>query len=126
MALTAQQIFKIGAALIAERPNDDPDMVEFSPSYLNIILQECLNAENSVREAEGRELLRCAPFIESLEAEIDYSNHLTRVAIPYALAANFYRESGDNYHEQQFRAEYVSAVNEAMVFSFKPIEDVYR
>lgn len=125
MALTAQQIFKIGAALIAERPNDDPDMVEFSPSYLNIILQECLNAENSVREAEGRELLRFAPFIESMDAEIDYNDHLTRVAIPYALAANYYRENGDNWHEQQYRNEYIAAVNDSMKFTFELIEDVY-
>lgn len=125
MALTAQQIFALGAALIAEKPGEDPDMVNFTPAYLNIILQEMLDIENSVREAEGRELLRFAPFVESLEAEIDYTDQLTRVAIPYALAANYYRENGDNWHEQQFRGEYIAAANAAIVFNFEQIEDVY-
>lgn len=123
--MTAQDIFTLGAALIAETPGEDPDMVKFSPHYLNIILQECLNVENSVRLDEGRELLSEAPFITNMGEVVDYAPQLTRVAIPYALAANYYRENGDNYHEQQYRAEYVSAVNDAVRYIPEVIEDVY-
>lgn len=124
--MTANDIFKIGAALIAETPGEDPDMVKFSPSYLNIILQETLNAENSIRAADDAELLQDAPFITDMGMEIPYHPHLTRVAIPYALAASYYRENGDNYHEQMFRAEYVAAVNDSMKYSVELIEDVYK
>ena len=123
--MTAQDIFTLGAALIAETPGEDPDMVKFSPHYLNILLQECLNVENSVRLFEGRDMLLEAPFITAMSDLVDYAPHLTRVALPYALAANYYRENGDNYHEQQFRAEYVSAVNEAVKYIPEAIEDVY-
>lgn len=123
--MTANDIFKIGAALIAETPGEDPDMVKFSPSYLNIILQECLATENSIRFDEEREELSVAPFVENMDMEIDYHPHLLRVAIPYALASNYYRENGDNYHEQQFRAEYISAVNDAMRYTITLCEDVY-
>lgn len=126
--MTANDIFKIGAALIAESVGEDPDMVKFSPSYLNIILQECLNAENSVRLSDGMETLAAAPFISGegdMNNEIAYNDHLTRVAIPYALASNYYRENGDNYHEMQLRAEYISAVNDSMRYNFELIKDVY-
>ena len=126
--MTANDIFELGAALIAETRGEDPDMVKFSPSYLNIILQECLNAENSVRLDEGRELLKEAPFLKQadMEKEIEYNSHLTRIAIPYALASNYYRENGDNYHEQQYRAEYIAAVNESMRLISKEIINVYE
>ena len=124
--MTANDIFKIGAALIAESVGEDPDMVKFTPSYLNIALQECLNAENSIRLSDGREPLAAAPFIDDMNAVVDYDAHLTRVAIPYALAANYYRENGDNYHEMQYRAEYISAVNDCTRYIVEQIEDVYR
>jgi hypothetical protein len=60
-----------------------------------------------------------------MDMEIDYHPHRLRVAIPYALASNYYRENGDNYHEQQFRAEYISAVNDAMRYTITLCEDVY-
>lgn len=123
--MTANDIFKTGAALIAERTGDDPDSAHFTPVYLSIILQECLDAENSIRASENRPLLARAPLIDNLAEAVDYDDRLTRVAIPYALAAHYYRESGDGYHEMQFRAEYISAVEESKRPSVGVITDVY-
>nr|DAL40736.1 MAG TPA_asm: hypothetical protein [Caudoviricetes sp.] len=123
--MTASDIFKTGAALLAEKPGEDPDTAYFTPTYLSIILMECLDAENTMREAEGKPTLETAPIITSLTQEIEYSDRLTRVAIPYALAAHYYRENGDNYHEQMFRAEYVSAVAECQRARSERIIGVY-
>ena len=123
--MTANDIFKTAAALIAERPGDDPDTSHFTVIYLNIILQECLSAENSMRKAEGEATLTSAPLIETLGDNIAYRDALTRTAIPYALAAHYYRESGDGYHETQFRAEYIAAVEECTRVSYGTVTDVY-
>lgn len=123
--MTGQDIYEIASSMIYERSGEDADSQEFSVPFLNITLQECLDVENSIRRYKGRAVLIEAPYITALSETIDYDGAITRVAMPYALASHFYREAMDNYNSQDFRARFISALNDARKHNVTLIEDVY-
>ena len=56
---------------------------------------------------------------------IEYADAITRVALPYGVAAQFFQEAMDNFQAENYRAKYISALNDARRLSFVPIVDVY-
>ena len=124
--MTANDIFKLGTALIQEKVGEDPDTSFFTPMFLTIALEECLGAENAYRLTKGEEELEEAPVIKSLTDEVPFMNgKLTKIALPYALASHYYRDNNDMTHEQMFRAEFVSAVMDATPFVTESVTDYY-
>jgi len=128
MAKTAEEIFKMAAALIYENAtgnNSDAESRAFTPDFLNIHLQECLNAENSIRRSLGETELTSAPWITDLATSIDYHDALTRVALPYACASHYYAESMNEERAMSFENEYKKARSNASVCVEEDITDVY-
>ena len=93
--------------------------------FLNLLLQECLEVENSIRIAEGLEPLEAAQKITGLNEEIIYHDAITRVALPYGVAAQFFQEAMDNFQSENYRAKYIAAINEARKLVFVDIVDMY-
>lgn len=125
MAKTAQQIFKMASALIYEGVDDDKESKAFTIDFLNIHLQECLAAENSIRRSKGEAELTEAPWIETIDASIQYHDPLTRVALPYACASHYYAEAMNEERAQYFDAKYQDAMAHASVFVEEDIVDAY-
>lgn len=123
--MTVKDIFALGAALISEEPGEDPDTEKFTPHYMNILLAETFDVENGIRRSLGEDELAEIPMVKKLTDEVPYHAKLTRIALPYGLAANYFRESGDNYHEVSFRGEYANAVNAADVYDSEMIKSCY-
>lgn len=95
------------------------------PSHFKPAAAGVPETENSIRRHEGRALLAAAQKIASLDETIDYADAITRVALPYGVAAQFFQEAMDNFQAENYRAKYVSALNDARKLSFEPIVDVY-
>ncbi len=123
--MTGQEIYETASAFLYEADGEDAESKKYSVPFLNLLLQECLETENSIRRHEGRALLAAAQKIASLDETIDYADAITRVALPYGVAAQFFQEAMDNFQAENYRAKYVSALNDARKLSFEPIVDVY-
>lgn len=107
---TVRDVYIMAAALIGDRENDDRDERDFAIPYMNILLQEALNCENSMRERDGQELLTVAPIL-GLDDEIPYHDELVLAAFPYGLAWQYHQDAGNLGLSAQYRNMFVAAVN---------------
>ena len=53
------------------------------------------------------------------------SDALTRIALPYGLASDVYRDADDNYRVKKFRDLYIAALEEAVRGEGETVVDVY-
>lgn len=123
--LTGKQIFGMAAAMVSENSATYADMLPFSIQYLNIILQECLEIENSIRRAAGETELTEAPWLATIDDEVTYHAQLTRTAFPYALLEHMYEEQMNYSMADKYRAKYEVALMRAEKMQFEDITDVY-
>lgn len=124
--MTAQQIFELASSFLYERDGDDADSKHFSLGFLNVLLQEALSVENSIRKHNGQDVLTSAPLLSALSETVPYADAITRVAFPYGLAANFYAEAMNTFQAENYRAKYVAALNEARKYTLDTIVNVYE
>lgn len=124
--MTAKDIYILASSFLYERDGEDADSKSFSLGFLNILLQESLETENSIRLFNGQEPLMSAPLIATMDDAINYSDEITRVALPYGLAAQFFQEAMDNFQAENYRAKYISALNSARKLTFTPIKNIYN
>lgn len=106
-----------------EEDGEDLDSKKFSLPFLNILLQESFNAENSIRKALGEEILAQAPLLQSLDEEIPYHDSITKGALPYGLAWQYRVEAMDNYWAAVYRNLFETAINQATMFSWVGLDD---
>lgn len=111
--MKAQNIYEIASSFLYEVDGEDTDSKKFAVGFLNILLQETLNCENSIRLWKDMETLDEAPFLTSLNDDIPYQPELTRVALPYGLASWYFQEAMDNFQAENYRNKYLAAVAEA-------------
>lgn len=123
--MTGQDIYETASAFLYEADGEDAESKRYSVLFLNLLLQECLEVENSIRIFKGIEPLEIAQKIETLSEEIIYSDSITRVALPYGVAAQFFQEAMDNFQAENYRAKYIAALNEARRLVFVDVIDVY-
>lgn len=117
--LKVRDVYKLAAALIGDRENDDKDERDFAPLYMNILLQESLNAENSMRAANGEPELASAQFVDGLNDEVIYHDALVRAAFPYGLAWQYHQDAGNNQLASMYRNLFVDAVNSSYCFMMR-------
>lgn len=123
--MTGLEIYKAASAYLYERDNEDEESKEFSVPFLNTLLMEALPYENSIRLNKNVEELETAPLITDLSEDIDYHDSITRIALPYGLAALFFAENLDNYRGNLYRAQYLSALGDAVRITPNVVIDVY-
>lgn len=115
--MKAQKIYEIASGFLYERDGEDTDSKFFSVEFINTLLAETFDCENSIRRFRNLPLLSEPPMLESLQEEVPYQYDLTRTALPYGLCAIFFAEAMDNYHEALYRNKYNVAVDAAHKFN---------
>lgn len=123
--MTGKEIYKTASAFLYEGDGEDAESKVFSIPFLNLLLQETLPAENSIRLHEGGAALAQAPLLTSLETDIPYHDSITRGVLPYGLAALFFEESTDNYRGQLYRSLYDRALAGTKKYVLTDVVDVY-
>ena len=125
--MTAQDVFKMACALIAQVPEDSMDLKTFSDSWLNILLEEALPYENSIRKSQGKEILINAPIItqDNFNNEIDLDIKILKLAMPYGLASFFYRDDENEYVSGDYRIRFINALNEITPIEVIQVKDCY-
>ena len=114
--MTVREVYVIAAAFIGDRENDDADERDFSLPYMNVLLQEAFECENSIREAYGETLLPQAPYVSNLDNGLIYHDQLVRAAFPYGLAWQYHQEAGNLGLAAQYRNMFIEAVNRNYCF----------
>lgn len=114
--MTGKDLYILASSTLYEGENEDLDSKKFSVQFLNILLQEALNVENSIREAEGVEKLGQAPLLQNLDEEIPYHDSIVRTAFPYGLAWQYRQEAMDNYWATIYRNLFTEALQNATVY----------
>lgn len=109
--MTVREIYVTAAAFIGDRENDDADERDLSIPYMNVLLQEAFECENSIRAKNGDRELDSAPYVTTLDDSIVYSDALVRGAFPYGLAWQYHQEAGNNGLASQYRNMFIEAVN---------------
>jgi hypothetical protein len=123
--MTAQQIYEMASSFLYERDGDDTDSKDFALGFLNVLLQEALETENSIRRFKGVEELTEAPYLAALSDTINYDGAITRGALPYGLASFYYVEAMDNFQSENYRGKFIAALNAANKATATTIEDQY-
>ena len=54
MHLTAMEIFTTACSYISQTVEDSEDIIGFAPAWLNVLLAECLETENTLRRMDGQ------------------------------------------------------------------------
>jgi len=114
--MTAREVYAIAAAFIGDRENDDLDERDFTVPYMNVLLQEALPCENSIRESRGEPVLAQAPYVSNIDNGLIYHDELVRAAFPYGLAWQYHQEAGNLSLASQYRNMFIDAVNSNMCF----------
>lgn len=117
--MTVRELYAIAAAMVGDRENIDKDERDLSVQYMNVLLQEALPCENSIRAKNGDRELDSAPFAMSLDDSIIYDNALVRAAFPYGLAWQFHQADGNLGLAAQYRNMFIDAVNSNYCFSVR-------
>lgn len=110
--MTAQDIYILASAILYEGDNEDPDSKKFTVQFLNHLLPEALNAENSLRRRAGLEELEAAPVIHGIEEEVPYRDKLCRTALVYGLCWHFFENINNNFQSEIYRNLFVSSLEE--------------
>lgn len=117
--LTVKDVHKMAVALIGVREEDGKGERELTVPYMNILLQEALYAENSIRAANGDPELSAAPTVSSISDVIPYNDNLVRSAIPYGLAWQYQQEENNLGLASQYRNMFIEGVRRSAAFLLK-------
>ena len=123
--MTAFDIYKASSAYLSQTAEESDDLEPFVLPWLNVLLEECLPMENALRAFEGEAPLTAAPVLSQLTDTVPYRAALTKTALPYGLASDFFRDDDNDYRAADFRAKYVNAVNRALCAEAENITDSY-
>lgn len=123
--MTVKEVYTRGISHLPELPADNPELENFAIGWINELLAETFNVENSIRVHEGRQLLDEPQVVKNLSDEIEYSWRLVYTAFPYGIAAQAFIDDENDYRSNKFGELYVLRVNEALIYSPHKIKDVY-
>ncbi|MEG1995956.1 MAG: hypothetical protein RR036_00445 [Oscillospiraceae bacterium] len=116
--MTARQILKSALSLTSTIAADS-DVDEFALDWLNTAISECLCCENSIRQAKKMPILTTAPLVLTLDENVDYSDNLCRVSLPYSLASCIFLDANDGAKYAEFRNRFIASLSDFAKISFK-------
>lgn len=114
--MTVREIYVTAAAFIGDRENDDKDERDLTIPYMNVLLQEALDVENSIRAMNGDRELDTAPYVTDLDDAIVYHDRLVRAAFPYGLAWQYHQEAGNLGLAASYRNMFIDALDRNRCF----------
>jgi len=107
--MTAQELLSAALALFFE--TDGTAYAGTALRHINMVLAESWRTNNRLRRQAGKSELAQAPVLTSLDETLPYEDQLTRMALPYGLAAKLYFDEEDNARLNYFLQEYASRLD---------------
>lgn len=122
--MTVNDVFTQGLALIQAKPADDTEMTGYAVAWVNQMLAETFDIENSIRRFEGTSELTEPQEVTALTDTLTYNWRLVRAAFPKGIASRALYDE-DNSLAENFLMEYYSAINDAAKVTVGLVTDVY-
>jgi len=113
--MKVNEIYAAALSLDSTLREQDDSLKPHVLSWVNICLQDMLCTENSILLWEGKEMLREAPQLTSMDDEVPYHAQLVRTALPYFIAHQILKDDDNNAWASRYYDMYLHAVNEAAV-----------
>lgn len=123
--MTGQDLIILAISLFGETKDSVSEYTSNAVSYINILLSEAFNVNNSIRKSKKLDVLSSAPVIASIADSITYENELLYQCLPYGLAAKYILEDNDYAKYNAFTQMYTQALNSCQKAEQTPIVDVY-
>ena len=115
MATTVRHIFDLAAAIVFEKFGVDSDFDQYSPLFIERMLQEALPYENMIRQQKGLPLVESVPELTAIDdTSLDWDDRITKNALVHGLASCLMGD--DNNKKAEALIEYnkfVQALDEA-------------
>ena len=122
---TVNDVYNVALSFVSETQATMPELKPFVVGWVNLMLQEALPYENSIRKYNKQEELQTAPLISDFNDEIPYSDAIVRIAFPYGLASYVWEDDENMYLMQVYRNQYISALDDAKKLIPEEIKDCY-
>lgn len=115
MGTTVRKIFDLSAAILFEYYGGDADFVQYSPAFLERMLQEALPYENTIRQYKGLPELEHAPEIAAIdETVLDWDDDICKNALVHGLASALMADDSNKKSEALIEYnKYVQALQDA-------------
>lgn len=123
--MTVQEVYEAAISMLPEQPADNPELQNYILLWINLLLQEALPTENSIRQFEGERELAAAPVMRNMSEELPYHDAIVRAALPYGMAAFAFIDDDNDYRSNMMRTRFVTALNEAAKARTGEIENHY-
>ena len=124
--MTVEQLYTSALSCIPSNSSEDDSLRQYMVMWTNLLLRETLKYENAWLASRKEEELKQAPSVATLSDEIPYESELVENAFIWGIAAFMCKDDDDTYHEQDYRARYVSACIEYTPMVFGPVIDIYK
>lgn len=118
--MTVLSLLEHACALVPGTKAADKTLQQLCFKWLEILLEESRNCENSLR-GNSLEKLASAPEIVELGEEIEYSAVLLKTALPYGLAAFVAEEDDNAYLAANMRMRFIAALLDLQRYSDESI-----
>lgn len=105
--MTGDDLLKVCLNQIGHTKESNPLAGEYFLGILNVCLAECLNTEECYRRMNDLDMLLDAPFVESMDEDIDYSNYVLLNVVSKGVSA---RLAGEE--DNQMLADYYGTMYE--------------
>lgn len=121
--MSVDTLFNKVLALMFSDASDKAELADSFLNVLNIILAECFDAENGIREEEGRPLLAAPPYVADTQETIDYNWRLEPI-MAYGVAGVLYSED-DITLATMYKNKYEADRSDLVKGFIRDVVDVY-
>ena len=126
--MTVKELYELAKSLMFEKESSRDYDAYYKP-WINVLLSENFDIENSLLIAEGEEPLDEIPYIDPKDSTTDdyvlpYHDRINREVLPYGLAAHFFIDDDLSKYDIFYR-NYRNARMAYMRGNEESLEDVY-
>lgn len=121
--MTVRELYELAKSLMFEKKTSK-DYDNYYIHWINILLSENFELENSLLLADHEEPLDEIPTVTKDDDELPYHDCINREVLPYGLAANFFADD-DLSKMDIFHIYYQNAQMKYMRGNEQSVEDVY-
>lgn len=123
--MTVRELYELAKSLMFEKKTSK-DYDNYYIPWINVLLSENFDLNNSLLEAEGEDPLEAdeIPTVSEDTDELPYVDKINREVLPYGLASNFFIDDDLSKYDI-FHTYYQNAQMKYMRGVEATIEDVY-
>ena len=122
--MTVKELYELTKAMMFEK-SSSRDYDNYYIPWINVLLSENFDIENSLLVADGEEPLTAIPSIANDTDVLPYHDRINREVLPYGLAAKFFIDDDLSKYDI-FNTDYINARMAYMRGIATATEDVYE